>query len=204
MTHCKKVYGLTGSISTGKSTVSNLLRNKGYKIVDMDKVAREIFKIGKPAYEEILEIYGREILDGNLEIDRKKLRAIVFSSEARLKELNKITHPYIMEESKELMEEILKTEDLVFLDIPLLIETREELRKHGIDFHKIILVYVDEETQLNRLILRDKISREEALKIINSQMSIEKKREFADYIIDNTGSLESLLESVDKFIDSIN
>jgi len=204
MKHCKKkVYGLTGGISTGKSTVSDILREKGYPIVDMDKISRQIFEKDKPAYKDTIEEFGRGILDKNLEINREKLREIVFSNEDRLESLNRITHPYIMKESKSLIEEILKTRDLVIVDIPLLLETRTMLRKYGINFTKIILVYVDRETQIIRLMERDKISREDALKIISSQMSIEDKRDLVDYIIDNRGSLESLYLEVEKLMEKL-
>ncbi len=201
MKHCrKKVYGLTGGISTGKSTVSNILREKGYEIVDMDKVSRSIFEKGKPAYEKIIDRFGKGVLGEDLEINRRNLRELVFSNQDKLRLLNGITHPHIMEESRGLMEEILTRRDLVILDVPLLFETRDMLESYGIYFNKIILVYLDRQTQVERLMARDGISKDDALKIINSQMDIEDKKELADYIIDNRGSFEDLNKSVEDLI----
>lgn len=203
MTHYKRVYGLTGGIATGKSTVSEILRARGYEIIDMDKLARSIFQIGKPAYRKVIEAFGRDIVDPLGNIDRKKLRALVFSDDARLELLNRITHPEIMLEARVLMEEILGREDLVFLDIPLLFESREMLEAHGIYFDAVILVYLDGRTQLERLMARDQLDRQEARKVINYQMAMEDKLRLADYVIDNSGDLNSLEKNVDKLLESI-
>ncbi len=203
MIHCKGIYGLTGGIASGKSTVSGILTKMGYSVVDMDKISREIFERGKPAYIKVVNNFGEEILDKDEEIDRKKLGSIVFSQAEKLKILNDITHPEIMRESKNKIENILKDEDIVFVDSPLLFETIDTMKKYDLNFDKLILVYVNRETQIKRLIKRDGIEKEEAYKILNSQMDIEDKREKADYIIENTGTIEELEVKVRQLLKAL-
>lgn len=203
MIHYKGIYGLTGGIASGKSTVSGILIKMGYSVVDMDKISREIFERGKPAYIKVVNHFGEEILDKNEEIDRKKLGSIVFPQAEKLKILNDITHPEIMRESKNKIENILKDEDIVFVDSPLLFETIDTMKKYDLNFDKLILVYVNRETQIKRLIKRDGIEKEEAYKILNSQMDIEDKREKADYIIENTGTIEELEVKVRQLLKAL-
>lgn len=203
MTHCKKILGLTGGISSGKSTVSDILIEKGFDIVDMDKISREIFEIDKSAYGKIVENFGKSILTVDKEIDRKKLRDIVFNDKKKLKLLNSITHPEIMSQAKTKIDNVLETKDIVFVDIPLLFETKDILASYDILFDEIILVYVSRDIQIERLINRDKIDRTEALKIIESQMDIEEKKKMADIIIDNSGNLEELKIKVNEFLSNM-
>lgn len=181
-----QVIGITGSIATGKSTVSNMIKELGFTVVDADIAARVVVEPGQEAYKKIVETFGEEILQPTGEIDRKKLGNIVFNNEEKRLQLNSIVHPAVrkwMNDQKE--EAFQRGEQVVFLDIPLLYESK---LTHMTD--KVMVVYVDEKTQLERLMKRNELSEEEAKARINSQMSIEEKRKLADAVIDNRGSLE--------------
>ncbi len=198
-----KIIGITGGIATGKSTLTNIIKKRGYIVIDADKIARDVVKKGQGAYKEIIEFFGEDILDENRDIDRKKIGNIIFKDESLRKKLNEIVHPYIF---KILKDEILrygKVEKLIFLDIPLLIEESDSFNKHKIYFDEIWLVYIDEKTQLDRLMKRDSINEREALYRINSQMSIELKKEYANQIFDNRGDINSLEIQLDKILKEI-
>lgn len=188
-----KVIGLTGSIATGKSQVSNYLRDKGIKVVDADLIARDIVDI-PIVKDEIKKTFGKNIYV-NKNLDRKKLAEIVFNNDKKRDILNDIMHPHIY---KIILDEIKNSKDLVFVDIPLLFENEKVNEKFGLKFDEIWLVYVDRETQIKRLMKRDGISRDYAEKKINSQISVEEKRKKADVIIDNSGTLEETFKQVEK------
>lgn len=192
----KKLIGITGSIASGKSTASKLIQELGYEVIDSDKIAHILMKKGNINYYNIVNFFGVEILDIDKEIDRKKLGKIVFNDKEKLEKLNKLTHHNIFHNINNLIQS--SKEDLIFVDIPLLIE----LKLKGnlpLDFNHIALIYVDVDTQLERLMKRDKINKEEALSKVNSQMSIEDKRKYCDIIIDNSKDLNHLeLEVRDK------
>ncbi len=198
MTQCRKIYGLTGGISTGKSTVSNYLIDQGFKLIDADKIAHKNMEPAGPAYEKILAYFGREILNPDASINRKLLGDIVFSDPGKLEILNQISHRAVIDQMKAEIDRL--EAGPVFLDIPLLIEEYDQLRSMGLDFHKIILVYTSPELQLERLMKRDAIAREDAEKKIRNQMDIDSKRAYADYIIDNTGSLGQLEENIGRLL----
>lgn len=190
-----RIIGLTGSIATGKSTVSNYLLNKGYVIIDADKIAHELMEKGKINYNNIVKYFGKEILDENEEIDRKKLGNIVFSNQEKLHKLNNLTHPNIF---NKIDEQISQTkEKVIFLDIPLLIEFIDN-RKWNIDIDEIWLVYTNYETQIKRLIERNNYSQSEAEKRINAQMNIDEKLEYADFVLYNDKDLDYLYEQIDE------
>ena len=181
----KKIIGLTGSIASGKSTVSSKLKQLGYQIIDCDEINHTILLNGNIGYTNVVAEFGPDILDENNEIDRKKLGNIIFNDKTLKEKLNQILHPLIKSIVKE---EIDKVEDgLVFLDCPLLFET---------DFHELcdlkIVVYVNMDTQISRLMERDKITFPEALKKIYAQMSLDDKLALADYVLDNCHSLGDL------------
>lgn len=203
MIRCKKVYGLTGGISTGKSTVANILRDKNFKIVDSDKIAHQIMLKGSPAYEELLEKFGEGILEENGEIDREKLGDKVFGNRERLDELNNITHPHIMSTINEEISRILEREDRVFVDIPLLYEIEDKLDEYGLELDEVVLVYVSRETQVERLMLRDNIPKETAMNKIDSQMNIDDKLEKTDYVINNNGEESNLVREVEKVLEEL-
>ncbi|KYD22529.1 dephospho-CoA kinase [Parageobacillus toebii] len=178
--------GLTGGIASGKSTVTEMIRGLGIPVIDADQVARDVVKVGEEAYEQIIKTFGQDILQENGEIDRAKLGAIVFYNEQERKKLNAIVHPAVrrrmLAEKEAYVQKGAKT---IVLDIPLLFES--ELT-HLID--KIIVVYVDNDIQLERLMKRNGFSEEEALARIRSQMPLHEKVKKADAVINNNGTIE--------------
>jgi len=195
-----KVVGITGGIATGKSTVSKIIKNLGYEVIDADVISREVVEKGKPAYRELIAYFGDVILDEYGNIDRKELGNLIFNDEEKRKKLNSITHPYIMKAIKESIDNK-KEQKIIFVDIPLLIEEMDKLRDYDIRFDEIWLVYVDEENQIDRLMKRDCIDRTEALNKISAQMPIEIKKKYASIVIDNRGDIKDLDEQVRRFIE---
>lgn len=190
-----KIIGLTGGIASGKTTVSNILQELGGWVIDADKIAKEIVEKGKPAYKDIVDYFGKEILLGNGEIDRKKLASIVFYDPVALEKLNQFTHPRILEvidgKTNYLMQN--HPEDVIIIDAALLIETG---LKDKVD--EVWLVIVPVEIQRQRLMQRDGLTLSEADRRINAQMPVEDKIPFADRLIYNSGSLEELIKQVKK------
>lgn len=187
------IIGLTGSISTGKTQVSNYLRDRGEKVIDADLIAREVVDLG-PVKEKIKEAFGNDIYKDD-ELDRKALGEIVFRDKEKRQVLNEIEHPEIY---RIILEKIKNSKGRVFVDIPLLFESQHLNEKYGLDFDEVWLVYVNRETQVKRLIKRDRISKGYAREKINSQMSVEDKKIMADIIIDNSGSLEETFRQVEE------
>lgn len=185
------IVGLTGGIASGKSTVSNLFRKYGIEIVDADKVAKEVSE-KKESIEKISNIFGKDILDSDGKIVREKLREKAFKNRELLQELNKIIHPQVMEYFKSKKEENSKDEILIF-DIPLLYEAKMEYL-----CDKIIVVGVDVQKQIRRVVARDGSSEELAKKIIFNQMPLNEKIKKADIVIMNDGTLDELEEKVMK------
>ncbi|MCI7187903.1 MAG: dephospho-CoA kinase [Fusobacterium mortiferum] len=185
------IVGLTGGIASGKSTVSNLFRKYGIEIVDADKVAKEVSE-KKESIEKISNIFGKDILDSDGKIVREKLREKAFKNRELLQELNKIIHPQVMEYFKRKKEENSKDEILIF-DIPLLYEAKMEYL-----CDKIIVVGVDVQKQIRRVVARDGSSEELAKKIIFNQMPLDEKIKKADIVIMNDGTLDELEEKVMK------
>ena len=193
------IIGLTGGIASGKTSISSMLEEMGFPIVDADAIARRVVEKGMPALERIKKEFGEEVLNSDGTLDRKALGQLVFSSSKKLELLNSITHPAIIEEINRNINTLSdKGEKLCVLDAPLLIES-------GINgmAHKVLLVYVDDRTQLSRLMNRDNISEELALKKISSQMGFEEKRKYADYVIDNSRSLDYTKAQMEKIIATI-
>ncbi|SDM89210.1 dephospho-CoA kinase [Fictibacillus solisalsi] len=186
------IIGLTGGIASGKSTVSNLLRSYGLPVVDADVIARQVVEQGHPAYEKIVEHFGENILDDAGNIDRKKLGSIVFTNEEKRLVLNGIVHPAVRLEMKNEAAVHLKESSHVILDIPLLFES--ELT-HMVD--RTLLVFVDEASQLSRLMKRDGFTEAEAKSRIAAQMPLKEKVQLADAVIVNNGSLEELKNQVE-------
>ncbi|NWN95931.1 MAG: dephospho-CoA kinase [Bacillus sp. (in: Bacteria)] len=191
-----KIIGLTGGIASGKSTVSNMLKTKGFTIVDADIAARKVVEPGELAYEQIIEAFGEGILLQDLTLDRKKLGALIFADEALRMKLNSIVHPavraWMTREKDRAIENGKKT---VFLDIPLLFESRLTYM-----VERTILVYVDEETQLKRLMTRNGLSEKEAQMRIRAQMPLSGKKALADAVLDNNGSLEETKQQLEKIV----
>lgn len=186
-----KVIGITGSISVGKSTVTNDLLQKGYIVLDADKISHHALDIGTTCYERVKDVFGCVASDNT--IDRKQLGQIVFHDAKKKKQLEDIIHPYVIDELKKGIQAT--QEALIFLDIPLLYETHLEYL-----CDKIIVVYVSEDIQAERLMKRNHIDKQSALHLMKQQISIEKKRELADYVIDNSKGLEELHENIEKVL----
>jgi len=198
----RKIIGLTGGIASGKSTVSNILKFMGFNVIDADVISREVVEIGKPAYFEIIEHFGRDIIDEDGNINRKKLGSIIFNDDNEREKLNLIVHPYIFAAIKDYIEKDSESK-IIFVDIPLLIEVLDDLQFHGIHFDEIWLVYVDEEIQLKRLMERDSIGKEEAIKRIEAQMPMCLKKKYATRIIDNSGDKNELERKVKKLVEEV-
>lgn len=196
------VVGLTGSIASGKSLVSRILKDMGITIVDADLVAREVVKPGQPAWHKIKKTFGSEVLNVDLTINRKLLAEKVFGNEQRLKSLNAITHPVIIEkiagEINVFRTESRNRQKLLVIDVALLIETGLEKM-----VDKVWVVYIPEEIQIERLIKRDRITYEQALKRVRSQMSGEEKKKHADAVIDNSGTVEETRERVEQLVQEL-
>ncbi len=186
-------YILTGSIATGKSSVARQLQKLGFEVIDADKIAKELIDPFK-----IEQLFGKEyIKDG--EVDRKKLGALIFKNRDKKRLLESYLHPLIREEISKRVER-LKEEDREFVvDIPLFFESGDGYDKEG----GVIVVYAPKKIQLKRLMNRDSLSLEEAKKRIESQMDIDRKKQMADFVIDNSKDLKHLKNEVERFYASI-
>lgn len=186
-----KVIVITGSIATGKSLVSSYLKDKGYKLLDADEIAHSLMQVGQVNYNNIVGCFGKDILDDKKNINNKKLANIVFDDKDKLDILNNLTHDNIF---NKIMNDIsILTDKIIFVDIPLYIEN---IANNNLPVDEIWLVYTDEKTQLQRLMKRNDLNQEEATSRIKSQMSIEEKVKFADFIIDNRKSREETIKQV--------
>ena len=194
-----KIFGLTGSIASGKSTVSNFLKELNVPIVDADVIAKEVVEIGQPAYKKIVEAFGSEILLDSGEINRPFLGSLIFNNKEKRLQLNEIVHPEVRREMKEQADRYIKQgEPLVILDIPLLYEGNSiEL------VEKVIVVTVSEENQLKRLMNRNGLSKEDALLRIASQIPVKEKAARADYVINNNGDFEDTKKQVKDLLNKI-
>ena len=180
-----KIIGLTGGIASGKSTVARMMQKAGIPIVDADVVAREVVKVGEPAYKHIVEHFGESVLLEDGAINRQALGNIIFHQEEKRKKLNEIVHPAVRGKMKEdAAKYIQEGHPIVVMDIPLLFESK---LTHLVE--KTIVVYVDEPTQLQRLMERNSLSEEDALARIHSQMPLKEKLKLADEVIDNNGTI---------------
>lgn len=191
-----RIVGLTGGISSGKSTVSNLFKAHAIPVVDADLVARDALKKGTGGWKKVVEAFGDEILQPDGEVDRPKFGRIVFANPDKRQLLNRLLAPYISSGIlKEILKLWLKGCKVIVLDVPLLFEAKMDKWTKP-----VVVVWVDNETQLKRLIARDGITDEEANNKINAQMPLDSKRSKADIVIDNTGSLEDLHEQFEKVL----
>lgn len=191
------VIGITGSISTGKTFVTDYLSKMGYQVIDADVLSRKVLSKGEEGYYKVIKHFSREILDDDENINRRKLAEIIFNNEDEKNILESIVHPQVINKMLELISNIKKGE-IVFLSIPLLFEINFE--KY---LDKTVVVYSNKEIQIKRLMERDKIDYEYALKKIDSQFSQDKKVELADYIIDNSFSKEETIKNINSLIEKI-
>lgn len=194
------LVGLTGGIGSGKSTVSQLLASRGAVIVDADAITRELQAPGEPLLGVIADRFGRDVIDADGSLIRQKLADIVFGNVDALADLNKIVHPAVGREMARRIDEQRDTDNIVVLDIPLLAENP----RSGLS--GVIVVEIDPELAVRRLVEHRGMSESDARVRIERQTSLEKRREIADFIIDNSGdiaSLESQVSEMWKWIESL-
>ncbi|KAF5811112.1 putative dephospho-CoA kinase [Helianthus annuus] len=194
-----RIIGLTGGIATGKSTVSNLFKANGFPVVDADVIARDVLKKGSGGWRKVVAAFGEDILLANGEVDRPKLGQIVFGDPSKRQLLNRLLAPYI---SNGIFWEVfklwIKGYKIIVLDVPLLYEAKMDRWTNP-----NIVVWIDPETQLKRLMARDRTSAQDAQNRINAQMPLDLKRSKADIVIDNNGLLEDLDENFKKVLDQV-
>ncbi len=193
------IIGLTGGIASGKSTVAEMLIERGARLVDADAVAREIVQPGEPALEAIASCFGQAVLLDDGALNRKALGEIVFRDAEKLKQLEAITHPAIR---KRMWDKIRVYEEerpkrLIVADIPLLFETKQDEMYEG-----VLVVYVPFEVQLSRLMKRNGMDEVEAKRRIGLQMDMEEKRRRGNWIIDNGGTLKETEKQVQFFMEN--
>ncbi|MDA3966381.1 MULTISPECIES: dephospho-CoA kinase [Helicobacter] len=190
----KYAIALTGGIGSGKSTTSSLLKLYGYSVICADRISHEVLEDNSWL---VVERFGSEILSYG-KVDRRKLGEIVFSNKDVKKELESILHPLIKNKIEILASSLEEKKFPYFIDIPLFYETR------NYDISNVVLVYASLDVRLNRIMLRDNINDSMALKKIESQMSLDDKKNLASYVIYNNGTLEELQSEVEKYIKTIN
>lgn len=191
------IIGLTGSIASGKSTVSQMLKELGYPIVDADLVARQVVEPGSETLEKIKETFGEGVILPDGSLDRKKVGDIIFSDPASRKRLNDIIHPAIRNEMlRQRAAYMAEGQKVVIMDIPLLFESKLQ---HFVD--KILVVSVTEENQLKRLMERNNLSERDALARISSQLPMSVKEEGADAVIYNNGTIEETKWQLNRILE---
>lgn len=192
-----KIYGLTGGIAAGKSTILNLFKDHGFQVFDADKVAREVVVPGSIGLHEITEQFGESVLLSDGTLNRQELAKIVFSDSKQLNKLNNITRPLIKKNILETIAEVKKSSNstISIFEIQLLFEGGYQEYFDG-----VISLYVRPEVQLDRLMKRNNLTKKVALERINSQMSMDEKRRRADFVVDNSENLTHLTKQFDKLI----
>ena len=189
------IIGITGSIACGKSLVSNYLQEKGYTIIDADKIGHMALE-NDEVKKQLVNKFGKSILKDN-EVNRVTLGKLVFENNENLKELNNIIHPQIRKNISEQLQ-VHKNEKLVFVDVPLLFEAKfDDL------VEKIVVVSLDEKIQLERLMNRNSLSKEEALQRIKSQIPVREKEKLGDYVVDNSFTQENTYNQVDRILEKL-
>ena len=196
MQNFPNAYVITGSIASGKSTVVNLLKGRGFSVIDADLIAHEQLEICKC---EIVEAFGEQILDETGKIDRKKLGDTVFREPKKLKNLEQIVHPKIKAEIFFKASQLEHLGQVYFVDIPLFFEKKQRYS----EFKNVAVIYAPKELLLSRLMSRNALSLEDAKARVELQMDIEQKRKMAKFIIDNSSDMENLQLELEKFLKQI-
>lgn len=189
------LLGVTGSIATGKSTVARMLEKLGAPVIDFDQLSRVVVEPDKPAWKEIVSFFGERVLNKDRTLNREKLRKIVFQNADKRKKLEGFTHPRIVEEYNKKVQEITGQDPKAVIQavVPLLIEADMQAM-----FHYLLMVYATEEVQKKRLIERDHLSEETAMNMIRSQLSPDEKKQYCDFVINNSGSLAETSKQVEE------
>lgn len=186
-----KIIGITGGISSGKSTVTNFLRQRGFQVVDADALVHQLQAPGGRLYNILVEHFGNQVLLKNGQLNRPLLASLIFSNPEEQEWSKETQGQVILEELAAFKNQLAQTEAIFFMDIPLLFEQGYESW-----FDEVWLIYLDRETQIERLMNRDKLSLEAAESRLASQWSLDKKKKLATHIIDNSGSLDQLLSQI--------
>ena len=187
----RKIIGITGGIASGKSTVTEFLRQKGFQVVDADALVHQLQKNGGRLYQIIVEHFGEKVLLENDELNRPLLASLIFSNPEEREWSKQTQGQIIREELWDLRGKLAQTENVFFMDIPLLFE-----QDYASWFDETWLVYVSRDTQLDRLMKRDYLTIEDAQARLDSQWPLEEKKRLASHILDNNGSREQLLTKV--------
>lgn len=186
-----KIIGITGGISSGKSTVTNFLRQRGFQVVDADALVHQLQAPGGRLYNILVEHFDNQVVLKNGQLNRPLLASLIFSNPEEQEWSKETQGQVILEELAALKNQLAQTEAIFFMDIPLLFEQGYESW-----FDEVWLIYLDRETQIERLMNRDKLSLEAAESRLSSQWSLDKKKKLATHIIDNSGSLDQLLSQI--------
>ena len=193
-----KIIGITGGIASGKSTVTEFLRQKGFQVVDADAVVHQLQKPSGRLYQVLVEHFGEKILLENGELNRPLLGSLIFSNPEEQEWSKRTQGEIIREELAVLRNQFAQTEDLFFMDIPLLFE-----QDYASWFDETWLVYVNRDIQLERLMKRDQISKEAAESRLNSQWPLERKISLASHSLDNNGNQEQLIAQVVQLLEEM-
>lgn len=198
---CQKVrntmIGITGGIGTGKSTVCNYIKEKGYKVFDCDKISHDLLEYNEDVKNKIIKEFGTEVLvqdNQNIKIDRKSLGKIVFNDYVKKQKLESIIHPEVIKEIKRLK----KKHNICFIEVPLLYEAKLERL-----FDNVIVVYSPVDVQIERIMKRNNYTKEEALSRINAQMSIEEKKQKTNYVINTNCDMNKTYHDIDRILNSL-
>ena len=193
-----KIIGLTGGIASGKSTVTSYLREKGYTVIDSDRVVHDLQAPGGELYQALVEHFGTEILLDTGDLDRPALAQRIFSSQKEITWSNQVQGEMIRKALARERDRLIEAEDLFFMDIPLLIE------QGYLDwFDQVWLVYVTEDTQLERLMARNALTEVQARDRLAAQMPLDKKKALVDLVINNNSQRDHLYQEIDRALEQI-
>ena len=191
-----KIIGITGGIASGKSTVTNFLRQKGFQVVDADAVVHQLQRSGGRLFEALVQHFGQEIILENGELNRPLLASLIFSNTEEQEWSKQIQGEIIREELASLRDKLAQTESIFFMDIPLLFE-----QDYSSWFNETWLVYVEPDVQMDRLMKRDQLSKDLAISRLSAQWSLEEKKGLASQVIDNNGSQDQLLAQLNSLLE---
>ena len=191
-----KIIGITGGIASGKSTVTNFLRKQGFQVVDADAVVHQLQKPGGRLFEALVQHFGQKIILENGELNRPLLASLIFSNPEEREWSKQIQGEIIREELATLRDQLAQTEEIFFMDIPLLFE-----QDYSAWFDETWLVYVEPDVQMERLMKRDQLSKDLAISRLSAQWSLEEKKGLASQVIDNNGSQDQLLAQLNSLLE---